>query len=162
MGGVLEEGTEMGGFLLVFSLFLCSPSQSCLIPALWSTWPFSPKVREQSPLQGEEVKLSLMLKLISFLLRFTGVSWATPLHENPQAAVRRGRHAHAPQDIRARMHDTLTYHRHSITMAHTLCILLSLRKRETESKRGWVVKYRGELNQALNQECSDSTQMTKI
>ena len=51
MGGVSEEGAQMGGggspLLLFFPLHLCAPSLSCLIPPLRSTWQYFPKVREQ-------------------------------------------------------------------------------------------------------------------
>lgn len=114
MGGVPEEGSEMGGlFFFFFSLRLCAPSLSCLIPPLRSTWQLFPKVREQSPFWGEEVELSPVLQFISFPLRFTAVSWSTPLHENPQAAM--GSDAHTRTYVHTCMgSDMHTYHRHSI------------------------------------------------
>lgn len=58
-------GREVGS-LLLFSLTLHSITETCAIALFWSTWQFLPKVREQSPFWGEEVKLSVVLQFISF------------------------------------------------------------------------------------------------
>lgn len=70
LGGMLEEGEDMGGLFLVFLLF-CSPSLCCLILPVGRMGRLFPKVREQCPVWEEEVELSLVLQFISSPLRFS-------------------------------------------------------------------------------------------
>lgn len=120
-----------------------------------STWQFFPKVREQSTFRGEEVKLSLGLQFISFPLRFTAVSWSTPLHE-------KSTHTRARAVVRAHKHGQWrAYHRSSIMVVYVHARSRhTLRKEETGI--GWVVKYRAELNQRLKQDCNTNSRLKQL
>ncbi len=106
MGGVWEQGAEMWGLLFSFS---CD-----LIPPLRSTWQLFPKVREQSPFWGEEVKLSLVLQFISFPLRFTAEAGSTPLRDNPQASTETHTHTHTHKHGQWHAHTPYALHHVSI------------------------------------------------